>query len=58
MQPSETKKVSTTYCFYIRKHIKFSISNTEQRPSFFRRDRLLLSESGTGFYLTVRVTVP
>ena len=33
------KKVSTTYCFYIRKHLKLSISNTE-RPSFFRRGRL------------------
>ena len=30
---SKTKKVSTTYCFFIRKHLKFSISNKEQRPS-------------------------
>ena len=26
LKPSETKKVSITHCFYIRKHLKYSIS--------------------------------
>ena len=45
------------YCFLYHKAFKISISNIEHRV-FFRHDRLLLSESGIGFYLvcTVRVT--
>ena len=45
------------YCFLCHKAFKLSISNIEHRV-FFRHDRLLLSELGTGFYqvCTVRVT--